>query len=364
VEFNRDQFVPKGSDVAAVIGLQKELFGANLSEVTYVIVDGDFNNPAVANAVWTAGRSLAGVDGVRTVDGNPQIRSIVTLAAAALQRNPASQGVGWTGDGFAAGANMAAVYDMLRKAAGTEQVSQFLTADNRSGLIQVQTTAGDLGAKRLRTAIEQSFVPVVELGATVTVTSEPIIMGEMSDDLSAFQAQAIGLTLAVVLLLLAAYYWLACRSLLLGAIALIPPAVSASLVLGVMWLLGISFNALTPTLTAIAIGIGVPFGVHVVNRFLEDYQQGSSLTDACARTLESSGGALAGSAFTTLGAFVVLAFSGLPPIQNLGLLGGFSIAFALLAALLVEPGALVLWVRWTNHGQVHQDTKTQPNTSV
>ena len=95
---------------------------------------------------------------------------------------------------------------------------------------------------------------------------------------------------------------------------------------------------------AIAIGIGVPYGVHVVNRFVEDLSR-STVADAVDRTLKATGVALAGSALTTLGAFVVLSFSGLPPMRTLGLLGGVGIAFALLAGVLVEPGALVLWAR-------------------
>ena len=134
------------------------------------------------------------------------------------------------------------------------------------------------------------------------------------------------------------------RRPLLGLIAMIPAVIGASLILGVMWLLGIAFNVLTATLTAIAIGIGVPYGVHVVNRFVEDLADRDA-DDAVAWTLSRTGGALVSSAVTTLGAFVVLAWSGLPPIRSLGLLGGTGIAFALLAALLVQPGALVLWAR-------------------
>jgi uncharacterized protein len=88
----------------------------------------------------------------------------------------------------------------------------------------------------------------------------------------------------------------------------------------------------------------VPYGVHVVNRFTEDLKD-AAVAEAVGRTLRSTGGALTGSALTTLGAFVVLAFSSLPPIRALGLLGGAGIAFALLAAVLVEPGALVLAAR-------------------
>ncbi|WP_276319873.1 MMPL family transporter [Egibacter rhizosphaerae] len=111
-----------------------------------------------------------------------------------------------------------------------------------------------------------------------------------------------------------------------------------------MWLLGVSFNVLTATLTAIAVGIGVPYGVHVVNQFVEDLRD-AHVDIAIERTLRATGAALTGSAVTTLGAFVVLSFSDLPPMQSLGRLGSVGIGFALLAAILVQPGALVLWAR-------------------
>jgi hypothetical protein len=42
-------------------------------------------------------------------------------------------------------------------------------------------------------------------------------------------------------------------------------------------------------------------------------------------------------------------------VRQLGLLGALSIAFALLAALLVEPGALLLWARHQERrAQVHE----------
>jgi predicted RND superfamily exporter protein len=228
-------------------------------------------------------------------------------------------------------------------------------------VVQIRTTVGDAGAERLEREVEAAFAPVADTGAQVTVTSEPIIIAEMSEDLSAFQARAIASTLLVVLVLLAGYYTATRRRPLLGLIALVPATVSASLVVGSMRLLGISFNVLTATLTAIAVGIGVPYGVHVVNRFVEDLADRDA-DRAITRTLRSTGGALTGSALTTLGAFVVLAFSGLPPIRSLGLLGGAGIAFALLAAVLVEPGALALWARRHRHAET--DRGAAPRTTV
>ena len=247
-------------------------------------------------------------------------------------------------------------YYRLRDAVGEQRLDQLLSPDAQAAIVQIRTTAGDAGAERIQREVEAAFAPVVRAGATVTATSEPIIIAEMSEELSAFQAQAIGLTLAVVLALLTAYYALAHRRWLLGVIAMMPAVVGAALILGTMWVLDISFNVLTATLTAIAVGIGVPYGVHVVNRFAEDLDQ-APVADAATRTLRATGAALTGSALTTLGAFVVLSFSGLPPMRSLGLLGGTGIAFAVLAAVLVQPGALVLWAR-RRYG--HSETTTPP----
>lgn len=63
-------------------------------------------------------------------------------------------------------------------------------------------------------------------------------------------------------------------------------------------------------------------------------------------TLTHTGGALAGSAFTTVAGFGILVTSSLKPFQQLGLVTGYAIGGALLAAIFVLPSLLVLWDRW------------------
>jgi uncharacterized protein len=340
-EFDRDDFVPEGSEVQRVLAHQRELFGAGLTESTFVLVDGDLTDPRVFEAMRAAHDDLADVDGVHTVDDQAQARSAVSMVAAIV-------------DGGASGTgrevDLEAVYEELRRTVGAEQVDRVLARDARAGLVQIRTVAGDAGAARLRRDVHAAFSPVEREGATVTVTSEPIIIAELSRELSRFQARAIGWTLAIVTILMTAYYAAAHRRWLLGPIVMIPAIVSASLVVGTMRIFGISFNAVTATLTAIAVGIGVPYGVHLVNRFVEDVG-GSDTAGAMTSTLRHTGGALTGSALTTFGAFVVLSFSDLPPIRSLGVLGGVAILFALLAALLVQPGAMVLWANRRDPGE-------------
>ena len=353
IEFNRDDFIPSGSQAAVLQETQDALFGGQLDEVTYVVITGDFTDPALLNAIMAAEENLAGIEGVATLDGVAQTRSITTLIdtmmrSAADTDSPAhavATSVGWDGSAFDADADLRPLYGQVRQSADPAQLGQLINDDYTMGLMQIQTTGGDAGASRILDSVEQAFAPVAAEGAEISITSEPMIMGEMSDELAGFQLQSLGVTLALVLLILGTYYRIVHRHLLLGVIAMIPALVSASLLLGTMWLLDISVNAVTATMAAIAVGIGVPYGVHVVNRFAEEMAAGHSADDASQRTLHQTGRAIVGSGFTTLGAFVVLAFANLGPIQQLGLLGAFGIVFALMSAMLVMPGALTIWGR-------------------
>jgi predicted RND superfamily exporter protein len=59
-----------------------------------------------------------------------------------------------------------------------------------------------------------------------------------------------------------------------------------------------------------------------------------------------TGGALLGSAATTVGGFGVLAFAILPPLQQFGIITGITIIYAFLASVLVLPSLLVVWTRY------------------
>ncbi len=67
---------------------------------------------------------------------------------------------------------------------------------------------------------------------------------------------------------------------MLGVLAIASVGVTAVLVLGIMAAIGIPFNVMTAMVSSLAIGIGVPFGIHVVNRFLEDRATRPDVRDA------------------------------------------------------------------------------------
>ncbi len=329
--FDRDDFVPDDSEIGSVLALQEELFDGELTETTYVLIDGDATDPDLLEAIREGHDDLADIDGVRTTPGGrPQATSIVTLSAPS--------------------------------GAGTEQLAgaerdRFVGEDGSALLVEIRTNGGDSGAAELAGGLERAFSGVEEAGGSLVVTSDAMIIAEMADELRDFQLQSIATTLLAVLVLLSGYYAVAHRRPMLGVISMIPPVLGAALLLGTMGLFDISFDAMTATLTAIAVGIGVPYGVHVTNRFAEELRHEENPVAAGARTLATTGGALTGSALTTFGAFVVLSFSGLALISQLGLLGAAGILFALLGAVLVQPGALILWARVHDRRRRRRDAR-------
>jgi uncharacterized protein len=343
--FAASDFVPEDSDIGRTYAAQTELFGGDLAETTYVIVDGDLGEPLLVAALLDSHEALGAVEHIRQVDGVADARSVATLALIAVREltGDPDPDLGALTEGTD---DLRPLYDQLRAAAGTAAVAELLNQDATAGIVQIQTMAGTgSDTERLREEILAAFAPVESVGASVTVTSEQLVLSEMAEELRSFQARSIVIALVAVLILLIAYYGLARRRSTLGIAALLPAAFSASMLFGAMWLLGISFNPVTSTITAISLGIGVPYGIHVVNRFTEEFALDGDPVRACVTTIERTGMALTGSALTTLGAFVVLSSSGLMPVRQLGLLGALSIVFALVGAMLIEPGALLLWAR-------------------
>ena len=108
---------------------------------------------------------------------------------------------------------------------------------------------------------------------------------------------------------------------------------------------------------AIGIGIGIPYMIHVTHRYLEERGTQDNENDAIQETLTHTGGALGGSALTTMAGFGVLMLSTTIPFRQFGFVLAYTIFLALLAAVALLPSMLVLWDRWhRNRGDAVLDT--------
>jgi hypothetical protein len=159
---------------------------------------------------------------------------------------------------------------------------------------------------------------------------------------SAIESLALAL-LGATLFLLLVYYVIEGRATL-GIANVVPIITTVTLVAATMRFAGIPFNAITATMLAITIGLGIDYSVHVTHRFADERRE-YDLVTALDRTVRGTGGALLGSMLTTVFGIGVLGLALFPAIGQFGILTAVSIVYAFLTSIFVLPAALVLWDR-------------------
>ncbi|MEM7326112.1 MAG: MMPL family transporter, partial [Actinomycetota bacterium] len=97
----------------------------------------------------------------------------------------------------------------------------------------------------------------------VTVTSGEIIGLEVSDTMTSTQTTSIAITVLAALIVLMVFFWATEFKPMLAVIAVLPIVVVLLWVLGSMTLLGIPYNVITALITALSIGIGVDYTIHI-----------------------------------------------------------------------------------------------------
>lgn len=179
----------------------------------------------------------------------------------------------------------------------------------------------------------------------VTPTGPLIINTEIEQNLFETVIQSLIVTLLVVFTFLAVAYRVTGNTASLGVVTLLPVLCSMAWILGTMWLLDMPFNALTGTIAALTIGLGIDYSIHISDRFQQELRRHGNVQQALQTTVTGTGGALLGTAATTVGGFWTLMLAMMPALQQFGLIIGLTIIYAFLASVLVLPSLLVLWVK-------------------
>ena len=183
----------------------------------------------------------------------------------------------------------------------------------------------------------------------LTTTSGEIVAVEVTGAMADSQTSSIISTILAALIILIIFFWITERRPALAVIAVGPIVLVLIWVLGTMALLDIPYNVITALITALSIGIGVDYTIHIIHRYEEEFAHLGDPEAAARRTLRTTGSALLGSAATTALGFGVLVFSSLTPFQQFGLVTAITIAYALIAAIVVVPPAMIVWAAYQNH---------------
>ena len=183
---------------------------------------------------------------------------------------------------------------------------------------------------------------------TITATSLAIIAVAIADQITARQTEAISTTIAAALTILALFFWITLRQPALAVIAVAPIVLVLISVLGTMALLDIPYTLITSIITALSIGIGVDYTIHVIHRYREEYSFLRNPEQAAIRTLTTTGSALLGSALTTALGFGVLIASPLAGSQQFGITATITIVYSLIVSVVVVLPAMVVWGSYQN----------------
>ena len=214
-------------------------------------------------------------------------------------------------------------------------------------LVQFQALTGDQErAKRMVAGIEGLWYGSDD---ELTVTSGEVVGLEVVEAMTDSQTASIATTILAALVILCIFFWIAEGRPSLGFIAVGPIVMVLFWVLGTMTLLGIPYNVITALITALSIGIGVDYTIHIIHRYEEEFERSHDPELAARTTLGTTGSALLGSALTTALGFGVLILSSLTPFQQFGIVTAITIAYALIAAIVVVPPSMILWVAYQNY---------------
>ncbi|MDA7850232.1 MMPL family transporter [Acidimicrobiaceae bacterium] len=374
--FNFTDFLPEDDPVVATLSVLTDEFGGGFGETTSVLLEGeDLATSEIHNAIIVAINDLADAENIVVFGENVANESVIASLGALLAPQDAipgsppqapdmelisglmSYGVELTsGEGLnALKVSANGDVDGLYKSLLTMDPATFggtLYLDNNEVFtaqqIKITTSAGSEGSRKLTEDIYAAFQPVIDLGVDVAATNDSIVTNSVSDLISASQFQSLIFAILSSMFFLIIYYWIDLKRPFLGVVTIFPViAIVMGTYLG-MNLLDIPLNPVTATLTGIAIGIGVPFVIHVTNRFREALSNDSNPVSAITTTLKTTGGSLFGSAFTTMAGFGILTTSTLKPFQQMGQVVLVSIGFALVASILILPTLLVLWANYHN----------------
>jgi uncharacterized protein len=174
--------------------------------------------------------------------------------------------------------------------------------------------------------------------AKVYVTGDLVALQNVLDGMNSSQLSSTAISFGVSFIVL-----LILTRRAVPALVVLTPVVLATLwVVGSMVILSLKWNVLTVMVTALSLGIGIDYAIHMWRRFEAERSQSEDVWEALEETISTTGVALVLSAGTTALGFLVLLFSPMPVVQQFGLVTALTVTFSLILSVIVLPVLLMM----------------------
>lgn len=306
-------------------------FGGQVTAYT-LVKGGDLTDPSVLRSMLDYEDAVAG-SGALSEDGEPIFErdKVISIADLVLLQN---QGVMPEDSGE--------VQEILRSLTGRGG-AQLIDRDGKAALVVSTTGTENQGDLELATEVlkeKGGLITAAHPEISVGHSGEPVLVSDVLGNLTPTMIKTSLLALLLCLLVVSIIF----RSFFFGLAATSVVFLSLALEMIALYVLGWPLDFMTVMASALIIGAGIDFGIHVTHRFREEWELGcANIDEAIRMTVGNVGRALLSAAVTTAGAFGVLIFSSVTPLRRFGGVTAIALISALLVALLVLPTILSLW---------------------
>jgi predicted RND superfamily exporter protein len=343
-----EPFKPGEYTVTAQLNFLEEEFASTQSSQATLYIETPMERASTLQEIHRAGEDPPETY-VRS-DGRAESTSIVTVIQDQAASDPAFARVVDRNDLDEDGIpdrNLETVYDALLASDGRDRALQYMTEDRHSAQV-VYTVESDAADSAATTDTQQI---AEDMRVSAVATGQIVVFTEVADVILESAITSLSIALVGTAIFLLVIYRVIEGTATLGIANLVPVAATVALLAGTMRALGIPFNALTASILAITIGLGVDYSVHITQRYADERER-HDLPTSLDRTVRGTGGALLGSMLTTVSGIGVLALALFPAIGQFGVLTAISISYAFLTSVFLLPVTLAVWDVLVNGGSV------------
>jgi predicted RND superfamily exporter protein len=177
---------------------------------------------------------------------------------------------------------------------------------------------------------------VRSLGVDAIITGSVMIQKTVFDLI--LESQVTSLVTATVLVLL--FMIVLFRSLTDALICMVPTTFTAVANFGGMALLGVPLGPAEAMISAISLGIGIDYSIHLMSRLREVVRQGKTVDEGIVEAMRTTGRAILFNGLVVVAGFTVLALSKTPSNATFGIAVAANMALCCVAALVLLPASL------------------------
>ena len=297
--------------------------------------DGGFGDSTDSDAYWFTGSKMDLIKGIHEyLDADPQTGKVLSFGAVIqlaekLNSYEPIDGLLW-----------AVLYTRIPQTLKDSVLTPFVSIADNQLRFNVRVIESDPNLKRnellqrIERGVEEQFGFSDE---QVNVTGILVLYNNVLQRLYESQILTLGVVMAVITLMFLVLF----RTLKIAIICIIPNAIAAIFVLGVMGWLGIPLDIMTITIAAISVGIGVDNTIHYMHRFKREFPRFGNYRQTMYFCHNSIGRAMYFTSLTIVAGFSILALSNFIPTIVFGLLTSLAMLVALTGSLTLLPQLLI-----------------------